>query len=99
LDAFNNITGKPGADGKPDFDKEYFQYLADQANMQYGNYDAVKKTDLLKEYVVKNMDFLMQYQYNRAQKISTPMNILIFVFRTILLCAIPSGMCSMNCIT
>ena len=24
LDAFNNITGKPGADGKPDFDKEYF---------------------------------------------------------------------------
>ena len=68
LDAFNNITGKPGADGKPDFDKEYFQYLADQANMPYGNYAAEKKTDLLKEHVVKNMDFLMQHQYDLLQK-------------------------------
>ena len=25
LDAFNNKTGKPGADGKPDFEKEFFQ--------------------------------------------------------------------------
>ena len=63
LDAFNNVTGKPGADGKPDFDKEYFQYLADQANMPYGNYAAEKKTDLLKEHVVKNMDFLLKQQY------------------------------------
>jgi len=63
LDAFNNVTGKPGADGKPDFDKEYFQYLADQANMPYGNYAAEKKTDLLKEHVVKNMDFLLKHQY------------------------------------
>ena len=35
LDAFNNLTGAPGSDGKPDFEKEYFQYLADQANMPY----------------------------------------------------------------
>ena len=33
LDAFNNETGEPGADGKPDFTKEQFQYLADQATM------------------------------------------------------------------
>ncbi len=60
LDAFNNVTGKAGADGKPDFNKEYFQYLADQANMPYGNYAAENKTDLLKEHILKNMQFLLQ---------------------------------------
>ena len=64
LDAFNNITGKPGADGKPDFDKEFFQYLADQANMPYGNYAAENKTKLLQEHVVKNMDFLLKNSYD-----------------------------------
>jgi len=68
LDAFNNVTGKPGADGKPDFDKEYFKYLADQANMPYGNYAAENKTDLLKEHVVKNMDFLYNNKYDKIQK-------------------------------
>jgi glutamate racemase len=67
LDAFNNVTGKQGADGKPDFDKEYFQYLADQANMPYGNYAAENKTDLLKEHVVKNMDFLYNNKYDKIQ--------------------------------
>lgn len=67
LDAFNNVTGKPGADGRPDFDKEYFQYLADQANMPYGNYAAENKTDLLKEHVVKNMDFLYKNNYDKIQ--------------------------------
>ena len=65
LDAFNNETGKPGADGKPDFSKEYFQYLADQANMPYGNYAAENKTDLLKEHIQKNMQFFLK---NVAQK-------------------------------
>ena len=64
LDAFNNETGKPGADGKPDFDKEYFQYLADQANMPYGNYAAENKTKLLQEHVIKNMDFLLKQRYD-----------------------------------
>jgi glutamate racemase len=64
LDAFNNETGQPGADGKPDFDREYFQYLADQANMPYGNYAAENKTKLLQEHVIKNMDFLMKQQYD-----------------------------------
>ena len=70
LDAFNNITGAPGADGKPDFEKEYFQYLADQANMPYGNYAAESKTKLLQEHVIKNMDFLMKSKYD-AEKNST----------------------------
>ena len=60
LDAYNNATGLPGADGKPDFSSEFFEYLADQANMPYGNYAAEKKTDLLKEHIFKNIQFLLQ---------------------------------------
>ena len=60
LDAYNNATGLLGADGKPDFSSEFFEYLADQANMPYGNYAAEKKTDLLKEHIFKNMQFLLQ---------------------------------------
>ena len=63
LDCFNNLTGEPKPDGKPDFEKEYFQYLADQANMPYGNYAAENKTDLLKEHVLKNVDFLLGKKY------------------------------------
>ena len=63
MDAFNNETGAPGADGKPDFESEYYQYLADQANMPYGNYAAEHKTDLLKEHILKNMHFFLQTQY------------------------------------
>lgn len=64
LDAFNNKTGKPGPDGKPDFQSEFFQYLADQANMPYGNYAAENKTKLLQEHVIKNMDFLLKQAYD-----------------------------------
>lgn len=63
LDAFNNETGKPGADGKLDFQSEFYQYLADQANMPYGNYASENKTDLLKEYILKNMNFFLQNKY------------------------------------
>ena len=65
LDAFNNTTGKAGADGKPDFNTEFFEYLADQANMPYGNYAAEKKTDLLKEHILKNMQYLLQSNTNK----------------------------------
>jgi glutamate racemase len=65
LDAFNNTTGILGADGKPDFNSEFFEYLADQANMPYGNYAAEKKTDLLKEHIIKNMQFLLQANQNK----------------------------------
>jgi glutamate racemase len=63
LDAFNNETGKPGADGKLDFQSEFYQYLADQANMPYGNYASENKTDLLKEHILKNMVFFLQNKY------------------------------------
>lgn len=63
LDSFNNTTGLPGPDGIPDFSKEQFQYLADQANMPYGNYSAEKKVDLLQEHILKNMNFFMNTSY------------------------------------
>ncbi len=67
LDAFHNSDGKPGADGIPDFSQERFQYLADQANMPYGNYAAAGKTALLKEHVLKNMSFLLGTTAARLQ--------------------------------
>jgi glutamate racemase len=66
LDVYNNATGLPGADGKPDFSSEYFEYLADQANMPYGNYAAEHKTDLLKEHIFKNMQYLLQATNNKS---------------------------------
>ena len=68
LDAFNNSTGQPGADGKLDFENEFYQYLADQANMPYGNYAAVNKTALLKEHVLKNLQFLLNKTFDKEQK-------------------------------
>lgn len=60
LDSYNNITHKKGADGILDFQYEDFIYLADQANMPYGNYAATNKTDLLREHIVKDAHFLLQ---------------------------------------
>ena len=63
LDQFNNITGEPGADGLLDFEGEDFSYLADQANMPYGNYSSEKKDDYLKELVIKDALALMSSRY------------------------------------
>ncbi len=63
LDSFNNTTGSSGSDGIPDFSNEMFQYLADQANMPYGNYSAEKKVDLLREHILKNMNFFLTTTY------------------------------------
>ena len=58
LDAFNNKTGEQKPDGVPDFSGEYFHYLADQANMPYGNYASEGKTAFLKEQILRCMSFL-----------------------------------------
>ena len=63
LDGFQNITGKAGKDNIPDFAGEHFIYLADQANMPYGVYDACGKADYLRELVVKDALFLMGDKY------------------------------------
>lgn len=58
LDVFNNKTGEQKPDGVPDFKGEYFHYLADQANMPYGNYASEGKTLFLKEQILRCMTFL-----------------------------------------
>ncbi|MCK9627905.1 MAG: aspartate/glutamate racemase family protein [Bacteroidales bacterium] len=57
-DCFNNTTGAEGSDGIPDFASEHFTYLADQANMPYGNYASAGKLDFFRELVVKDALFL-----------------------------------------
>lgn len=59
MDAFDNNTLQPGADGVPDFAQERFIYFGDQANMPYGNYSAVQRTDYLKELILKDAIFLL----------------------------------------
>jgi glutamate racemase len=63
LDAHHNDTLAPGADGKPDFVDERFIYLGDQANMPYGNYAAVGKTEFLRELILKDVVFLLGKRY------------------------------------
>ncbi|MFA5850969.1 MAG: hypothetical protein WC833_13950 [Bacteroidales bacterium] len=66
LDLFNNVTGEEIADGIPDFKGENFTYLADQANMPYGNYSSEGKSDYLRELVVKDALFLTR-EPNRSK--------------------------------
>lgn len=62
-DRFNNKTGEEKPDGIPDFINEDFEYLADQANMPYGQYDSKGKADFLRELTVKDALFLMSSNY------------------------------------
>lgn len=64
LDSFNNITGEMVPDGIPDFEGEDFTYVADQANMPYGNYSSEGKDDYLKELAVKDALFLLGNKFS-----------------------------------
>lgn len=50
-------------DGLADFRNEEFIYLADQANMPYGNYYSENKSDLLIEHIIKDAQFLLGEKY------------------------------------
>lgn len=63
LDRFDNINGNPGRDSILDFAGEHFVYLADQANMPYGNYDAEGNSQYLQELILKDALFLMDDDY------------------------------------
>ena len=63
LDHFDNITGAEGRDSILDFAGEHFIYLADQANMPYGNYAAENNTEYLQELVIKDALFLLDDGY------------------------------------
>ena len=87
-DMVNNTSGKPGADGIPDFAGEAFTYLADRANMPYGNYAAENKQDFFKELVVKDALFLLDNKFwiNPADKVregaKQPCKILVIACNT-----------------
>ncbi len=63
FDGFKNSTLAPGKDGIIDFENEKFIYLADQANMPYGNYSTENKQGLLREHVIKDVQFLLGKNY------------------------------------
>lgn len=72
FDQNSNITHAAGKDNVPDFNKEKFIYLADQANMPYGNYSSEKKTDLLVEHVLKDAQFFMSDKYYTSAQAKQP---------------------------
>ncbi len=59
LDAVNNASLRPGADGVADLAGERFVYFGDQANMPYGNYPAAGGIDYLRELILKDAAFLL----------------------------------------
>lgn len=63
FDEYDNELRALGADNLGDFIHEDFIYLADQANMPYGNYHATNKTDLLQEHIIKDFQFLLGNKY------------------------------------
>lgn len=63
LDRFDNTGHIFGSDGLSDFRNERFIYLADEANMPYGRYDAEGKADFLRELVIKDVRFLLDEDY------------------------------------
>ncbi len=67
-DRHHNLTGADGADGVPDFAGESFVYFGDQANMPYGNYSAVSRTDFLRELVLRDALFLLGRRQARGSK-------------------------------
>jgi glutamate racemase len=64
LDAFDNATLRPGADGVPDFAGERFIYFGDQANMPYGNYPKQGRELFLRELIVKDAVFLLGRRFH-----------------------------------
>ncbi|RPI28851.1 MAG: Asp/Glu/hydantoin racemase [Acidobacteria bacterium] len=73
LDLFNNATGAAGRDGKPDFQSEDFVFLADQANMPYGNYPAAGKTQYLVDLALNDAIFLLTRDYYPAARATQPL--------------------------
>lgn len=68
FDEHQNANGSVGGDGVPDFAKERFIYLADQANMPYGNYHSANNSELLVEHVIKDVQFLLGNKYYTDQE-------------------------------
>ncbi|MGY5846959.1 glutamate racemase [Salegentibacter sp. HM20] len=72
FDEFNNESGAQQSDGKIDFKRESFIYLADQANMPYGNYSAEDKDELLREHIIKDVQFVLGRNYYKSADAENP---------------------------
>jgi glutamate racemase len=68
----NSHQYKSGGDGLKDFREEYFLFLADQANMPYGNYSRENNIDLLREHIIKDAQFLLGEKYYPALSSEKP---------------------------
>ncbi len=68
FDKYNNEnhTYTESGDKKRDFNGESFIYLGDKANMPYGEYSGNNKTDLLREHVLKDVQFLLGDKYYKS---------------------------------
>ena len=77
LDQFDNNSGslRSGGDGRADFAGEQFVFLADQANMPYGNYPAAGKRSLLVELVLKDSLFLLGAAYAEGTQANVPVRV------------------------
>jgi len=74
FDKYQNYSVEPVPDCLPDFGREHFIYLADQANMPYGNYAGTGKTDLLVEHIFKDVQFLLSDKYYISNKTGSYMS-------------------------
>ncbi|HWA98194.1 MAG TPA: aspartate/glutamate racemase family protein [Pirellulales bacterium] len=72
IDHYNNVTHQPKPDGRPDLENERFIYLADQANMPYGNYCAAGNEPYLRELIVRDALFLLGQRYWSDPKAREP---------------------------
>lgn len=65
FDKHNNPdkTVNENGDNIKDFVNENFIYLGDNANMPYGEYSSHDKTELLKEHIYKDVQFLLGNKY------------------------------------
>ncbi len=70
--ADNETHALSEADGRPDFQDERFIFLADQANMPYGNYPTVGKASFLTRLTVKDAEFLLGNKFYPSAAAETP---------------------------
>lgn len=77
LDQFDNRRQAllEKGDGHRDFAREDFIFLADQANMPYGNYPVVDKGAVLDDLIVKDASFLMGREYFTVDNHQNPLRL------------------------
>lgn len=70
IDVLDNRTGQPlpSGDGQADLAGQSFIYLADQANMPYGNYPNVGRQSFLEDLIIQDVHFLLGNRYHPDER-------------------------------